>query len=62
VATTLMRGLTEHQRFGLAYRIQISWWVFAAAGAASLVIAMLTVSFQAIRAAIANPVKALRTE
>jgi len=45
-----------------AYRIQISWWVFAAAGAAALVIAMLTVSFQAIKAAIANPVKSLRTE
>jgi putative ABC transport system permease protein len=45
-----------------AYRIQISWWIFAAAGAAALVIAMLTVSFQAIKAAIANPVKSLRTE
>jgi putative ABC transport system permease protein len=45
-----------------AYRIHISWWVFAAAGMAALVIAMLTVSFQAIRAAVANPVKSLRTE
>jgi putative ABC transport system permease protein len=45
-----------------AYRVNISWWVFAAAGFAALFIAMLTVSFQAIKAAIANPVKSLRTE
>ena len=45
-----------------AYRITISWWVFIVAGITALVIALLTVSFQAIRAAIANPVKSLRTE
>ena len=45
-----------------AYRIDISWWIFAVAGIAALLIAMLTVSFQAIKAAIANPVKSLRTE
>lgn len=45
-----------------AYRIQISWWVFAAAGVVAIVIAVLTVSSQAIRAAIANPVKSLGTE
>jgi len=45
-----------------AYRVNISWWIFAAAGALALVIAMLTVSFQAIKAAIANPIKSLRTE
>ena len=45
-----------------AYRIHISWWIFVVAGAAALIIAMLTVSFQAIKAAIANPVKSLRTE
>lgn len=44
------------------YRTEISWWIFAAAGAGSLVITLLTVSFQAIKAAIANPVKSLRTE
>ena len=44
------------------YRISIEWWVFALAGIASVVIAILTVSYQAIRAAIANPVKNLRTE
>jgi len=45
-----------------AYRINISWWVFAIAGLAALLIALLTVSFQAIKAAVANPVKSLRTE
>jgi len=45
-----------------AYRVSISWWIFVAAGLAALLIALLTVSFQAIRAAISNPVKSLRTE
>jgi ABC-type antimicrobial peptide transport system permease subunit len=45
-----------------AFRINISWWVFAAGGFAALVIALVTISFQAIKAAIANPVKSLRTE
>ena len=45
-----------------AYRVNISWWIFLAAGALALAIAMLTVIFQAIKAAIANPVKSLRTE
>ena len=44
------------------YRINIEWWVFAAAGVLSIVIAFATVSFQAIRAAVSNPVKSLRTE
>ena len=44
------------------YRISISWWMFAIAGLAALLIALLTVSFQAVKAAIANPVKSLRTE
>lgn len=45
-----------------AYRIDISWWLFAAAGIAALLIALITVSFQAIKAALANPVKSLRTQ
>jgi len=45
-----------------AYRINISWWMFALAGFIAVLIALLTVSFQAIKAAIANPVKSLRTE
>ena len=45
-----------------AYRIQISGWVFVLAGTLAVFIALLTVSFQAIKAAIANPVNSLRTE
>jgi len=44
------------------YRIDIGWWVFVVAGVVAMLIALLTISFQAIRAALANPVKSLRTE
>ena len=44
------------------YRTSLSWWIFAATGAGALLITLLTVSYQAIRAALANPVKSLRTE
>ena len=44
------------------YRVSIQWWVFVFAGALSLLIALLTVSYQSIRAGLANPVKSLRTE
>src|SRR5260221_347037 len=44
------------------YRINISWWVFVIAGFAALVIALITMSFQTIKAANANPVESLRTE
>ena len=47
---------------GFAYRVSISWWIFALAGSAAILIALITVSFQAIKAALANPVKSLRTE
>lgn len=47
---------------GFAYRTDISWWIFAIAALLAILIALVTVSFQAIRAAIANPVKSLRTE
>ncbi len=45
-----------------AYRVNIGWWVFGIAGAAALMIAIVTICIQAIKAAIANPVKSLRTE
>ena len=45
-----------------AYRVDIEWWVFFTAAALTLLIALMTVSFQAIKAALANPVKSLRTE
>jgi putative ABC transport system permease protein len=44
------------------YRITISWWMFAVAGALSVVLALVTVGFQAVKAAISNPVDNLRTE
>lgn len=45
-----------------AYRTNISWWMFAAAGSIVVTVALITISFQVIKAAIANPVKSLRTE
>lgn len=45
-----------------AYRMNLSWWIFALAGLATLLIALLTVSFQAIKTALANPVTSLRSE
>ncbi len=47
---------------GYDYRIGVEWWIFAAAGLLCMVVAVITISFQAIRAALANPVKSLRTE
>ncbi|MGC4035911.1 MAG: ABC transporter permease [Chitinophagaceae bacterium] len=44
------------------YRVDIHWWVFALAGVAAVLIALITVSYQAIKAAMSNPVKSLRTE
>jgi len=44
------------------YRVNIQWWVFLMAGVMVMVLTLLTVSIQAIRAAMANPVKSLRTE
>jgi len=44
------------------YRINISWWLFAAGGLVAIIIALATISFQAVKAARANPVKSLRTE
>jgi hypothetical protein len=45
-----------------AYKIDIEWWVFGLAGLATLIIALLTVSYQSIQASLSNPVKSLRTE
>jgi putative ABC transport system permease protein len=45
-----------------AFRINITWWIFLVAGMLAVIIALLTVSFQAVRAALANPIKSLRTE
>ncbi|NOT73544.1 MAG: FtsX-like permease family protein [Cyclobacteriaceae bacterium] len=47
---------------GYDYRTEIAWWIFAAASGGALVITLVTVSFQAVKAALANPVNSLRTE
>jgi putative ABC transport system permease protein len=47
---------------GYQYRVAIHWWIFAIAGSAALMVALATVSFQAIKAALMNPVKSLRSE
>jgi len=45
-----------------AYRINIQWWVFIVAGSIAVMIGIITISFQSIKAAMANPVKSLRSE
>jgi putative ABC transport system permease protein len=47
---------------GFAYRITVEWWVFVLAGVTAIIIAVLTVSFQSIKAALMNPVKSLKTQ
>jgi ABC-type antimicrobial peptide transport system permease subunit len=58
VAWLLMNKWLEN----FAYKINIGWWIFLLAGIIALLIALVTVSFQAIKAAVANPVNSLRTE
>jgi hypothetical protein len=62
IASPVAWYVTNNWIQDFVYRISISWWVFVLAGSAALLIAMMTVSFQAIKAARANPVKSLRTE
>jgi putative ABC transport system permease protein len=62
IATPLSWIFMKQWLQDFAYRINISWWVFAAAGWIAIAIAVITVSFQAIKAAVRNPVKSLRTE
>jgi len=62
IATPLAWYFMYHWLQNYQYRTNLSWWVFAATAIAALMITLLTVSFQAIKAAIANPGKTLRTE
>jgi putative ABC transport system permease protein len=62
IATPVASYIMHNWLQDFAYRINISWWIFFAAGLLAVVIALATISFQAIKAAIANPVKSLRTE
>jgi putative ABC transport system permease protein len=62
IASPVAWYFMNHWLQGYDYRVHISWFVFVMAGMAAIFIALLTVSFQAIRAAVANPVKSLRSE
>jgi putative ABC transport system permease protein len=62
VATPIAWFLMNKWLQDFAYRINIQWWVLVLAGFAAVFIAMVTVSFQSIKAALANPVKSLRSE
>jgi putative ABC transport system permease protein len=62
IASPVAWWLTDRWLRDFAYRTPIAWWVFPLAGAAATLIALITVSFQSIRAAMANPVSNLRSE
>ncbi len=62
IATPIAYWAMDKWLQGFAYRINIQWWIFILAGFIAIFIALITVSFQSIKAAIANPVKSLRTE
>jgi putative ABC transport system permease protein len=47
---------------GFAFKIELSWWIFALAGTAAFLVAILTISVQAIQSAVANPVQSLKSE
>ncbi|HEY6975315.1 MAG TPA: ABC transporter permease [Chitinophagaceae bacterium] len=62
IATPLSYYFMHNWLQNYQYRTELSWWIFAAAGVGAMMITLLTVSFQSVKAAIANPVKSLRTE
>jgi len=62
VATPIAWFFLNRWLDNFTYRISIGWWIFPLAGIATLLIALLTISFQSVRAALANPVKSLRTD
>ncbi|MEB2776345.1 FtsX-like permease family protein [Algoriphagus sp. D3-2-R+10] len=62
IALPLSYYLTSNWLDGFAYKIDLRWWYFVGAGALTMLIALLTVSFQSIKAALMNPVKSLKSE
>ncbi len=62
ISTPFSWYVTQKWLQNFEYKLDISWWIFALAGGLAILIALLTVSFQSIKAALANPVKSLRSE
>lgn len=62
IASPIAWYLMQQWLQGFAYRIEITWWIFALSGGLALLIALLTVSYQSIKAAMANPINSLRNE
>jgi ABC-type antimicrobial peptide transport system permease subunit len=62
IALPLSYYVTKTWLDGFAYKIDLEWWYFIGAGLLTMLIALLTVSFQSVKAALANPVESLRTE
>ncbi|MEB2775061.1 FtsX-like permease family protein [Algoriphagus sp. D3-2-R+10] len=62
IALPLSYYLTSNWLDGFAYKIDLRWWYFVGAGALTMLIALLTVSFQSVKAALMNPVKSLKSE
>jgi ABC-type antimicrobial peptide transport system permease subunit len=62
IASPIAYFMLSHWLENYEYRTNLSWWIFALAGLGSLLITLLTVSFQAIKAALINPAKILRNE
>ena len=58
IAWWIMHSWLQHYQ----YRIEISWWIFLVAGISAILIALITISFQSVKAAMANPVRSLRAE
>jgi putative ABC transport system permease protein len=62
IASPLAWYIMQQWLSGFAYRIDLPWWIFAGAGLSAVAVAFLSVSFQSIRAALANPVRSLKSE
>ncbi|HEY4935545.1 MAG TPA: ABC transporter permease [Puia sp.] len=62
IVTPVAYYFMHHWLLNYQYRTEISWWVFAASGLGAIIITLLTVSYQSIKAAVANPTKSLRSE
>jgi len=62
IATPVSWSFMHKWLLGYQYRTEISWWIFAIAAIGAMIITLLTVSYQSIKAALANPVKSLKSE